>query len=39
MNKLSGYVNFIGQIRGKDDKTYMKIKTDMGLALGGAKRG
>jgi RNA-directed DNA polymerase len=39
MNKLSGYVNFIGQIRGKDDKTYMKIKTDMGLDLGGAKRG
>ena len=30
LNKLSGYVNFMGQIRGTNDEMYMKIKNEMG---------
>lgn len=37
LNKLSGYVNFMGQIRGTNDEMYMKIKNEMGGGRVGVK--
>ena len=37
LQRLEGYINFVGQVRGKDDTLYLKYKTEFAQAFEGKK--